>query len=540
MAATYLTPGVYIEEQRSGSMPIQGVGTSTAAFIGFTEKYDKEHGDPTDPHGIKPQLVTNWPQYERIYGGFTRGAMLPHAVKGFFDNGGTTCFVVRIPTQRDGNGSAPNGQRPALALPPANATSGLDGLRIEALEPGAHLEVEVVPPVPPQEGQEPSQDYTIRVLQDGAVREELTGLNFTKSARTLERAVREQSRLITLQLQAQSANLADLVPAPGRYALQAPAAEVAAADVSPSDLEGSESERTGYQGLAIAKDVTMVAIPDLVTIATREDGTIDEDVYLSVQGKLVDWCQAGGTRMAILDVPPGLSATRALEWRTRLARDSAFATMYYPNVVVDNPLARPGSTNGDRFVTVSPVGHVAGIWARTDATRGVWKAPANESVLGITRLENDVTDGEQALLNPDGVNCIRSFGVNGMRVWGARTLSSSDPSWRYVNVRRLFNFVEESIRRGTQWAVFEPNNQALWELVKRNIVSFLRGLADQGAFATNGGSSGFFVVCDERNNPPHSIDEGKLIVEVGIAPVKPAEFIIFRISQLPSGGDISE
>jgi phage tail sheath protein FI len=170
----------------------------------------------------------------------------------------------------------------------------------------------------------------------------------------------------------------------------------------------------------------------------------------------------------------------------------------------------------------------------------VWKAPANETVLGITRLETDVTDGEQSLLNPDGVNCIRSFGVNGTRIWGARTLSSSDPSWRYVNVRRLFNFVEESIRRGTQWAVFEPNDQALWELVKRNITSFLRGLAEQGAFATTGGSPGFYVVCDEANNPPHSIDEGKLVVEVGIAPVKPAEFVVFRISQLPSGGSITE
>jgi phage tail sheath protein FI len=214
--------------------------------------------------------------------------------------------------------------------------------------------------------------------------------------------------------------------------------------------------------------------------------------------------------------------------------------MYYPNVVVDNPLARPGSTNGDRFVTVSPVGHVAGIWARTDATRGVWKAPANESVLGITRLANDVTDGEQALLNPDGVNCIRSFGVNGMRIWGARTLSSSDPSWRYINVRRLFNFVEESVRRGTQWAVFEPNNSALHGLVRRNTTAFLLGLSEQGAFASTAGSPGFYVMCDERNNPPHSIDEGKLVVEVGIAPSKPAEFVIFRISQLPSGGSVSE
>ena len=151
-----------------------------------------------------------------------------------------------------------------------------------------------------------------------------------------------------------------------------------------------------------------------------------------------------------------------------------------------------------------------------------------------------MTSGEQDLLNPEGVNCIRSFGSYGTKIWGARTLAKTDPSWRYINVRRLFNFIEESIRRGTQWAVFEPNDVDLWQRVKRNITSFLRGLWMQGALVGATPEQAFYVICDGSNNPASSVDEGRLIVEIGIAPVKPAEFVIFRISQWQGGGATSE
>jgi hypothetical protein len=540
VAASYGAPGVYIEEQPSGSMPIEGVGTAIAAFVGFTEKYDVDEGDPTDPTGVKPQLVTSWPQYERVYGGFVRGAMLPHAVRGYFENGGSSCFIVRIPGGDGANGKA------TLTLPAADRPE-VESLNVSALNPGSRVEVEVVPPQPAPSGDgqesgggEVGQDYTLRVFEDGTLREEIGGLQFTgKSPRTLERTINERSKFLRVELRpAQGVSLAERAPAAGRYTLERTAPTAVA--VTPADLEGSVTERTGYQGLAIADNVTMVAIPDLVTVATAEDGSLDEETFLAVQKQLIDWCEASHTRMAILDPPPGLNATRVLEWRSRLGRDTAFAAFYYPNVVVINPLARPGATNGERFLTVPPSGHVAGVWARTDAGRGVWKAPANEAVRGIVRLETDVTSGEQDLLNPDGVNCIRSFGTYGTKIWGARTLAKTDPSWRYINVRRLFNFIEESIRLGTQWAVFEPNDKDLWERVKRNITSFLRGLWMQGALVGATAEQAFFVICDESNNPASSVDEGKLIVEVGIAPVKPAEFVIFRVSQWQGGGATSE
>ena len=548
MAASYGAPGVYIEEQPSGSMPIEGVGTAVAAFVGFTERYDRDQGDPTDPTGVKPQLVTSWPQYERVYGGFVRGAMLPHAVRGFFENGGSAAYICRIPGT-DGDEAGGRG-RSSLTLPSAD-NPGTPSLQLSAVDPGVELEVEVIPPpaAPPSadgetadgaSGNGATGEYTLRVYERGALREELGGIQFSgRSTRTVEKTVNDRSKFVRIEVQPlQGASLAERSPAAGRYTLLAP--PVSTKSVTPADLVGNESDRTGYQGLAIAENVTMVAIPDLITVATREDGVLDEEMFLGAQKQLIDFCEASHNKMAILDTPPGLSATRALEWRSRLARDSAFAALYYPNVVINNPLARPGATNGELYLTVPTAGHVAGVWARTDAGRGVWKAPANEAVRGIVRLDNDVTNGEQDLLNPDGVNCIRSFGSYGTKIWGARTLAKTDPSWRYINVRRLFNFVEESIQRGTQWAVFEPNDFDLWQRVKRNITSFLRGLWTQGALVGGTPEQAFYVLCDESNNPPSSVDEGKLIVEIGIAPVKPAEFVIFRISQWQGGGSASE
>jgi phage tail sheath protein FI len=182
---------------------------------------------------------------------------------------------------------------------------------------------------------------------------------------------------------------------------------------------------------------------------------------------------------------------------------------------------------------------MAGVWARSDGTRGVHKAPANEVVRGAISLELNITKGEHDQLNPVGINCIRSFPGRGIRVWGARTLSS-DPAWRYINVRRLFNYLEESILEGTQWVVFEPNDMDLWERVKRTVNSFLVRVWRDGALFGATPAEAFYVKCDSENNPSETIDAGQLIVDIGVAPVKPAEFVVFRIAQFSGGTSLME
>jgi hypothetical protein len=215
-------------------------------------------------------------------------------------------------------------------------------------------------------------------------------------------------------------------------------------------------------------------------------------------------------------------------WRERDSNyDSKFAALYYPWIKVDGP-------DGEA-IDVPPCGHIAGVYARSDNERGVHKAPANEVVRGALGATVQITKGEQDTLNPSGINCIRTFPGRGIRVWGARTLSS-DPAWRYVNVRRLFNYVEASIERGTQWVVFEPNDADLWARARRDVSAFLTGVWRDGALFGATAGEAFFVKCDAENNPPDVRDRGQLYIDVGMAPVKPAEFVVFRFSQYTSGG----
>ena len=282
----------------------------------------------------------------------------------------------------------------------------------------------------------------------------------------------------------------------------------------------------------------MIAVPDLVTVASR-NGEVDLGLYQAVQMALIDHCESARSRMALLDAPPGMGPQRVQEWRREVMYDAMFATLFYPHIEIANPLAERNGNGEDKRLTVPPSGHVAGIWARNDATRGVWKAPANEVVRGALNVETPITMREQGPLNLDGINCIRTFGTAGIRLWGARTLSSN-PSWRYINVRRLFTFVEQSIERGTQWVVFEPNDKDLWERVKRTLYAFLVGLWRQGALVGTTPAQAFYVKCDEETNPPDQVDQGQLVVEVGIAPVKPAEFVIFRVSQWQTSAGAAE
>ena len=239
-----------------------------------------------------------------------------------------------------------------------------------------------------------------------------------------------------------------------------------------------------------------------------------------VQTAVIQHCEAQRDCFAILDPPNGLDITGVR--RFRAPRSSSFAALYYPWLEVSG-------LNG-RTITIAPSGHVAGVYARVDQSRGVHAAAANEVIAGITKLSRNVTKAEQDLLNPEGINVLRFFPGRGHLVWGGRTLSA-DPEWKYVNVRRLFIYLERSIDKGTQWAVFEGNDQSLWASVQRQVAGFLQKLWRSGALQGRTPDEAFFVKCDGSTMTQDDIDQGRLVCLIGVAPLKPAEFVIFRIGQ---------
>ncbi len=245
----------------------------------------------------------------------------------------------------------------------------------------------------------------------------------------------------------------------------------------------------------------------------------------AVHDAMLSHCENNQDRFAIMDCPPDLDVALNEMYRPR---DSSYGAYYFPWIQVYDPVLKD-----NKFIP--PSGPVAGVYARTDGERGVHKAPANELVRGALGLKYYLTSTEQALLNPRGINLIRDMGDRGIRIWGARTVSS-DPEWRYINVRRLFLMIEQSIKMGTQWAVFEPNDQNLWKKLVRNVRAYLMTVWRSGALFGKTPEEAFYVKCDEETNPPELIDLGQVNIEIGIAPVKPAEFVVFKIGQIAGGG----
>jgi phage tail sheath protein FI len=299
---------------------------------------------------------------------------------------------------------------------------------------------------------------------------------------------------------------------------------------------------SGRRGLDLFKEIDEIAI---VAAPGRTDAADYE--------ALLEHCEKQSNRVAILDAP---RTVKSIEQLTRVPTpttdesptttvgeqlpglrpaqsDRGYAAFYFPWIGTRDPISND-------LVVVPPSGHIAGIWARTDTTRGVHKAPANEAVRGALSVSYRVTDEEQSQLNPNGINCIRSFAAEGIRVWGARTIASGSSEWRYLNVRRLFTMIEVSIARSTRWIVFEPNDQTLWKSIRRDISAFLTRLWRDGALMGRTPEQAFFVQCDEETNPPDEIDAGRVTTIIGIAPVKPAEFIVFRISQSSGSSEVSQ
>lgn len=293
-------------------------------------------------------------------------------------------------------------------------------------------------------------------------------------------------------------------------------------------------ERSGLVALEPVDDVNILAIPDLMMSFGGGNGRRSPDDVEQVQLAMIKHCENLKDRFAVLDAIRGHTVQDVKAWRMDNL-DSKYAALYYPWIKVSDPIKAENSTS--RFIP--PSGHVAGIYARSDTERGVHKAPANEIVAGVTETDWNITTGEQDMLNPNGINCIRAFPGRGIRVWGARTISS-DSLWKYINIRRLFLFVEESIEESTQWVVFEPNNEKLWGRVKATITEFLTRVWRDGALMGLKAEEAFFVKCDRTTMTQSDIDNGRLIVVIGIAPVKPAEFVIFRIAQWQGGSAVKE
>src|SRR5579859_203351 len=552
----YLSPGVYVEEIDRGPKPIEGVGTAMAVFVGFTEKAHLTEviDGESVTHDLfnKPQLVTNWSQYVERFGGFVAGAILPLSVYGYFQNGGSRCYVLSVKTIPRAQAALLTAEgKPGLLVRAKQA--GFDGLRLRVRVDAPQLAA----PAPaekkgkakdgdaaaadaaaaPADGAAGAQSFNITVEREKtsggwSVQEALTDITLAEVERengtkVVGVAYKDNHGPKSVDIVVPEGNtlpLAKLAPRDQQQSLNIENRLLSAPTTS--DFQGEVLERTGVEGLEAIDDITMVIVPDLMT--TMPGQKLDLNTIKAVQTMIIAHCEHSADRVAILDTPPNMSPQNVKNWRMNIAGyDSSYAALYYPWIEVNDPVT-------NRPILMPPSGHMGGIWARSDNTRGVHKAPANEVIRGATGLAYNVTKGEQDTLNPFGVNCIRAFPGMGIRVWGARTLSSN-PSWRYINVRRLFNFVEKSIERGTQWVVFEPNEPRLWGRVRRDVSAFLTMVWRDGALFGTSPSEAFFVKCDAETNPTESRDLGRLIIEIGMAPVKPSEFVIFRIFQWAPG-----
>lgn len=529
----YLSPGVYIEEFEIGAKPIEGVATSTAAFLGQTERGP-----------LQPRLVTSWLEYVRWYGEFAMPALadggnvdegMPLAVRAFFDNGGLRMYVTRVVKRPVNGGGA------SLASVP----EPVGGVRYYAKGPGSwgervRLQFTRASSEPPEPAQ--AKRFRLRVfywseaVDDAQADQALNGATLAQRLSVPQPTAVEE--FDDLDLDARSPNFVEkritsssaLVSAYVDGALELPPLGNALVALEEGSDGDDPVDATDFDGEP-ARDEPLDASWGLTALneSPYEDVAVVHAPRASeaLVGNLMTHCENNRFRFLIVDSQPNQSDTGTLNPRS--ARDTKYAAFYYPWYWGLHP--RSGV-----LIKIPPGGAVAGIYARSDNERGVWKAPANEVVRGASELEFDISKGQQDALNPRGVNVIRQFPGRGIRVWGARTLSS-DPLWKYVNVRRLFIFLEASIYRGTQWIVFEPNNEQLWARVRQTIAQFLRTQWRAGALMGLKEDEAFFVKADRTTMTQDDIDNGRLIVLIGVAPVKPAEFVIFRFAQFTAAAN---
>ncbi len=489
----YHSPGVYVQETQRGSQPIEGVATSTVGFLGIAER-----GPAT------PIFLSSFNAYRGAFGGYvldgTQDRYLTYAVEGYFQNGGRRCYVQRVV-----------GKGATTADTTIDAT-----LKVAALGPGLwgnRIAVEITPA-----GLSQFFRLTVRYWAPGkpqsgepTVREEYENLSADEGSTDFYRKrVNGASRLVT--------------------------AEKAGVGGRPADAAaiwltgGSDGQAYAENDFKAALDL-FEKVEDIAILCCPE-----ENGFPRITGQLLGQCERLKNRFAILQAPlSGYDLTTH-----RPPRDSRYGAYYLPWLRIRHP-----ETGAEKLIP--PGGHIAGIYVRTDSERGVYQAPANEALRGLLTDPLDparglallVTKTQQDGLNSRGINVLRYFPGRGILVWGARTMAS-DPDWKYVNVRRLFIFIEASIQKGTQWVVFEPNDEPLWARVRSSVSDFLVRLWKDGMLQGQKPEQAFFVTCDRTTMTQADLENGRLIMVIGIAPIKPAEFVIFKIGQWAGGSDLSE
>jgi phage tail sheath protein FI len=523
------TPGVYVQEIPSGARPIAGVSTSNTAFIGPFQR------GPLDT----ARRITSWGEFERVYGGLFAPSDASYAVRGYFLNGGSVAFIVRI---------AAGAEEEAAA---ASAADIGGALGVEASSPGAwgdNIRIGIA-----HTGAGTTFSMLVREYRgDTVVREEPFNDLSTDSAapRFVETVVNRDSELITVEQTANQLpdrNEIDGTPADTMDALlEAPQAVLTAlADGSdgivPGDagwpaaasaaLCGSEAEGRGIYALnAIVPDqFNLLCLPDAVNLDVAGDDD-ERSAAIGIYEEANAFCRANFAFL-IVDSPRDVGRDAILNrWVSQLgAARGPNGAVYFPR------LAGPDGLNPLVTRSMPPSGAVAGLYARIDANRGVWKAPAGtEAQIAGGAPEELLTDRQQGPLNTQGINCLRTFPVYGSIVWGARTMDGADArasEWRYVPVRRLALYIEASLRRGLQWVVFEPNDEPLWGQIRLNVGAFMTQLHRQGAFQGASARDAFLVKCDGETTTQADINLGIVNILVGFAPVRPAEFVVLRIQQ---------
>lgn len=568
--AEYLSPGVYVEEFDSGPTPMQGVGTSTGGFIGVAEK---------GPSVGAPVLVTGPADFARKFGGylheneFGEYRFLAHAVNHFFINGGSRAFVMRVapPDAAIAKAACVEGKEGILEISAKDVGSWGNSIILH-FEPNSSSKSQIlenlgkgkyrlknavgfdVGDVVAVESEEETQHgiitnvagdvvtfaeafegtvvdksllpkITIKtcemnvVVEYGETIEKYVGVSFNPMAPLFIEKAMSKSELVTVKAKPVEGAVVPIDVVKQVFGIEEDKIRLTlsgglngtAASLTDADFIGKDEgpgSRTGIQAFLDNTDANIISVPGVTSA--------------NVQLALVSHCEKLGSRFAVLDIPmTSKSVSDILQHRDIV--DSDYCAMYHPWIQVFDPLDKK-----DTFIP--PSGSVMGIYARSDNSRGVHKAPANEVVANCSGLFVNYNVAEQDLLNPKGVNLIRKFPGAGIRVWGART-ASSKALWKYVNVRRLFIYLEESIKANTNWVVFEPNDVTLWSRVKRTIELFLEGVWRTGALVGGSPADAFFVDIGPNTMTKDDIDNGRLICVIGVAPVKPAEFVIFRITQ---------